>query len=114
MSNEPVNISNSNICHDNVDNDDEIGDHHENYKGIYFDDNTNEQQYYEGGAHFSFKDICSKLEKLICVLSPDRKGKCLYEDAFSSHGGSSVAKTKADSGKITVENKKVYKYYINF
>ena len=36
----------------------------ENYKGIYFGD-ENEQQYYEGGAHFKYKDLYNILEELI-------------------------------------------------
>ena len=104
-----TNVDNDNESYVGIDleNESDIGDQHENYKGIYFQENNNEQQYFEAGAHFSYKEICGKLENLICVLSPDRKGKSIYEDEFSSHGGSSVAKTKPDSGKITVGNHKV-------
>ncbi len=34
-----------------------------NYKGIHFYNNEKEI-FYEKGAHFSFKDICLKLNKL--------------------------------------------------
>jgi len=97
--------SNSQILQESEE-EENIGENHENYKGIYYDENANEQEYYEGGAHFSYANLCSKLEKLICVLSPDRKGKSIYEDEYSTHG-SSVVKTKTDSGKILVENHKV-------
>ena len=33
------------------------------YRGIYYGD-TNEQKFYEGGAHFSYIDLCNCLEKL--------------------------------------------------
>ena len=33
------------------------------YKGIYYGD-TNEQKFYEGGAHFSYIDLYNCLEKL--------------------------------------------------
>lgn len=58
-----------------------------NYKGIYFNDH-NVQHYYECGSHFCFKDLCGKLEKLIVTLSPERRGKTLYEDGeeFESKG----------------------------
>ena len=33
------------------------------YKGIYYGD-TNEQKFYEGGAHFKYSDLYKILEKL--------------------------------------------------
>jgi len=36
----------------------------EEYKGLYYNDNT-EQQFYEGGAHFRYKDLCQILEELV-------------------------------------------------
>ena len=35
----------------------------EEYKGIYYGD-TNEQKFYEGGAHFKYSDLYKFLEKL--------------------------------------------------
>lgn len=35
----------------------------EDYKGIYYNDDT-EQKYYEGGAHFKYKDLYKILEEL--------------------------------------------------
>jgi hypothetical protein len=43
------------------------------FKGIYFND-TQEQKYYEGGAHFKYNDLFNRLEKLIVSLTPERKG----------------------------------------
>jgi hypothetical protein len=34
------------------------------YKGIYYNDNT-EQKYYEGGAHFKYNDLYKILEELV-------------------------------------------------
>lgn len=36
----------------------------EEYKGIYYNDDGNEQQVYEGGAHFSYFELYTILEKL--------------------------------------------------
>jgi hypothetical protein len=36
----------------------------EEYKGLYYNDNT-EQQFYEGGAHFRYKDLYQILEELV-------------------------------------------------
>ena len=36
----------------------------EEYKGIYYNDNT-EQQFYEGGAHFRYTDLYQILEELV-------------------------------------------------
>jgi hypothetical protein len=98
------NLSNSNNEVENDNNDIENQDAN-NYKGIYYGDD-NEQQYYEGGAHFKYTVLCKKLENLLLILSPERKGKSIYDDI--SREVSSVAKTKADSGKIHVENSKVF------
>lgn len=45
-----------------------------NFKGIYYNEDT-EQKFYEHDAHFSFKDMCNRLEKLLKTLSPSRRGK---------------------------------------
>ncbi len=36
----------------------------EEYKGLYYNDNT-EQKFYEGGAHFRYKDLYKILEELV-------------------------------------------------
>jgi peptide subunit release factor RF-3 len=50
-----------------------------NFKGIYYNDND-EQKYYEYGAHFPYRELCYRLEKIVITLNPDRKGKTMYED----------------------------------
>ena len=86
-----------------------------NYKGIYFGGDT-EQQYFDAGAHFRYKDLCSKLEKIVLSLTPDRRGKSMYEDfSYNAHKGkfpfiletSSVDRTKAESRKVASECSKV-------
>lgn len=42
-----------------------------NYKGQYFQDDT-EKKYYEAGAHFSYSDLFRRLTDLKSKLSPDR------------------------------------------
>ena len=49
------------------------------FKGIYMNDN-HDTKFYEGGAHFRYRDLCHILEKLVKTLAPDRKGKSMYED----------------------------------
>ena len=45
------------------------------YKGIYFNDNdSNEKQFYEGGAHFKYKDLYSILKHLSLILPQQRNG----------------------------------------
>lgn len=36
----------------------------ENYKGIFYDNNDQEENLYECGAHFSYIQMCKKLEDL--------------------------------------------------
>lgn len=36
----------------------------DNYKGIFYDNNCQEENFYEYGAHFSYVEICKKLEEL--------------------------------------------------
>ncbi len=44
------------------------------YKGIFYGDNS-EQRYYENGAHFQYKDLYRRLEKLLTILTPNRRGE---------------------------------------
>jgi hypothetical protein len=54
----------------------------ENYKGIYFDQESNEPKYYEGGAHFKYSELIFILENYIKTLSNTRRG--LSEDNISN------------------------------
>ena len=45
------------------------------YKGIYFNNNdSDEKQFYEGGAHFKYKDLYFILENLSLILPQQRSG----------------------------------------
>ena len=46
----------------------------DNYKGVYFGNDTNEQQFYEGGAHFKYIDLYSILENLLLTMPLERRG----------------------------------------
>ena len=36
------------------------------YKGLFYDNNEeDEPQFYEGGAHFSYNELCKILEKIV-------------------------------------------------
>ena len=54
----------------------------DNYKGIYFDQESNEPKYYEGGAHFKYSELIIILENYIKTLSNTRRG--LSEDNISN------------------------------
>ncbi len=71
-------LVNNNLAN-NQDEEDGIADKQDalNYKGIFYKEET-EQRYFEGGAHFQFKDLCRRLEKLFYALSTDRRGESLY------------------------------------
>ena len=71
-------VINNNLAN-NQDEEDEIADKQDvlNYKGIFFKEET-EQRYFEGGAHFQYKDLCRRLEKLFYTFSTDRRGETLY------------------------------------
>ena len=59
----------------NQDSDDAMADDNQvgNYKGVFYGDET-EQRYYEGGAHFPYKEMCRILNKVLNNLSPSRRG----------------------------------------
>ena len=64
-----------------------------NFKGIYFND-ENVQNYFENGAHFRYRDLCAKLEKLVLTLSPGRRGKTMYDDCnYNDIKGKIIPKT---------------------
>ena len=44
-----------------------------NYKGIYFE-NSKDQQFYEGGAHFKYKSLVKALNILLLTLPSQRRG----------------------------------------
>ena len=48
----------------------------EEYKGIYYNDNE-EQQYYEGGAHFKYSELYKILEELAKKLNSKKIPKIL-------------------------------------
>jgi hypothetical protein len=68
-------IDNQEDSEDNIAENDEVN----NYKGLFHDEDEPEQRYYECGAHFSFKDLCRKLESFYELLGEDRKGTSMYE-----------------------------------
>jgi hypothetical protein len=43
----------------------------DNYKGVFFGDDS-EKKFYEGGAHFNYKELCTRLNALSKTLSPRR------------------------------------------
>ena len=79
MTNNKTKLVVNNQLENNQDDEDGIAEGQDvlNYKGIFFKEDT-EQRYYEGGAHFQYKDICRRLEKLFYALSTDRRGETLY------------------------------------
>jgi len=47
-----------------------------NYKGFFYGD-TSEQKYYQGGAHFDYNDICTRLNNIIQIQSAKEKEQML-------------------------------------
>lgn len=47
-----------------------------NYKGFFYGDNS-EQKFYEGGAHFDYNDLCTRLYNIIQIQSADEKEQLL-------------------------------------
>ena len=45
-----------------------------NYKGVYFGNDTNEQKFYEGGAHFKYSELYNILENLVLTMPLERRG----------------------------------------
>ena len=45
-----------------------------NYKGVYFGNDTNEQKFYEGGAHFKYIDLYNILDNLLLTMPLERRG----------------------------------------
>ena len=64
----------------------------ENYKGVYYNE-TKEQKFYEGGAHFKFKDLYNMLKKLGGIL-PE-------EDHINSN--SSFIKNNSNNGENNLD-----------
>ena len=79
-----------------------------NFKGIYFG-GDNEQTYFEAGAHFRYKDLCGKLEKIVLSLTPDRRGKTMYDDhTYINVKGNIILKLENNSFRTTkVETRKI-------
>ena len=48
----------------------------EEYKGIYYNDNT-KQQYYEGGAHFKYIELYRSLEELAIKINSKKLQKTI-------------------------------------
>jgi hypothetical protein len=63
----------------------------ENYKGIYFNDDK-EEQYYEGGAHFKYTELCKRLENIILSLPPERRAKYVYNDSGNNSKSNTILK----------------------
>ncbi len=66
--------------------DDDESENLNNFKGIYFNDNQ-EQKFYEAGAHFQYRELCYRLEKVVMTISPERRGKTMYEDWIDEKEG---------------------------
>ncbi len=47
-----------------------------NYKGFFFGD-TSEQKYYQGGAHFEYNDLCTRLNNILQIQSSKEKEQML-------------------------------------
>lgn len=63
------------------------GEEVNNYKGLFYGDQEEEERYFDYGAHFPYKELCRRLEKVVATLDPTRRGETLYEEFSSSSQG---------------------------
>ena len=84
-----LNMQNKNI--DNKTDDSEYEDAEldeiNNFKGIYYNEES-EQRFYEHNAHFPFKELCFKINRILKTLSPSRRGEDynkIYNDFKSNN-----------------------------
>lgn len=56
-----------------------------NYKGIYFGDDS-EKRYFESGAHFGYRDLFKRLSDLTKKLTPSRVGSAERKDKSNPKG----------------------------
>ena len=63
--------NNKNNANQNIKTESNTGENLTNFKGIYFNDHS-EKKYYEYGSHFSYKDLCLRLDKLSLILEPEK------------------------------------------
>ena len=67
-----------------------------NYKGIFYEENNNiKSNYYEGGAHFKYKDLYQKLSELQRKVSPNRLDNDIFKIQLKTK------KYKSNALKIT-------------
>ena len=50
---------------------------------LFDDENKKTKEYYEKGAHFSYKNLCNKLEMLIKTLPLSRREITIYPKSKS-------------------------------
>lgn len=74
-----------------------------NYKGIYYEEDT-EQKFFEHDAHFQYDNLCKRLELIAKTVSPNRRGKSLYEDWPESKAN--ALKPKTEKSKLLKTNPK--------
>lgn len=68
----------------------------EDYKGIYYNDET-EQKYYEGGAHFKYKELYKILEELSKKINSKKIPKTIKQVRiifFNIYSNRIITKTK--------------------
>lgn len=106
-------LDNKNFVND--DNNDEDSDRNadikdaENFKGIYFNENT-EQHYYEGGAHFSYKVLYKKLSNLLLKQENSRQSMTksnLSTSLKTSENNNSTKNTKDRETSVKSRNVKI-------
>jgi hypothetical protein len=81
--------------------DDIVQEPHFNYKGIFFNDNA-EKRFFEGGAHFSYRDLYKRLVDLCRSLTPER----VSNNNIIADSASALSKN--------FHKKEIKKFYENF
>lgn len=71
----------------------------ENYKGIFYNDEEPREEFHECGAHFSYQDICQKLE-IIKNNQSNNESRNNSKNQKSSNGNFNFIKSEKESNFV--------------
>ena len=78
------------------------------YKGIYYNDN-NEQHFYEGGAHFRYRDLCDRLERLHLYISKKRGSSQQKPKTRNTQQPPQISQVQHQNNTVNILNNKFKK-----
>ena len=78
------------------------------YKGIYYNDN-NEQHFYEGGAHFRYRDLFDRLERLHLYISKKRGSSQQKPKTRNTQQPPQISQVQHQNNTVNILNNKLKK-----